>query len=82
LISLNIANLASAVLRREYINLSGDTACIPTSYRCVGLQPNPFGNAKPREQIIAEREGKKESDVLKEQIQKEWKPSVSLKVCI
>jgi hypothetical protein len=40
------------------------------------LQPNPFGSARPREQVIAEREGKKEMEVLKEQANKEWKPQV------
>lgn len=42
------------------------------------VQPNPFGAARPREQVIAEREGKKETEVLKEQAQKEWKPNVRL----
>ncbi|OAE33028.1 hypothetical protein AXG93_1913s1300 [Marchantia polymorpha subsp. ruderalis] len=42
------------------------------------LQPNPFGAARPREQVIAEREGKKETEVLREQAQKEWKPSIVL----
>ncbi|CAM6082052.1 unnamed protein product [Calypogeia fissa] len=41
-------------------------------------RPNPFGTARPREQVIAEREGKKETEVLKEQAQKEWKPSIVL----
>lgn len=40
------------------------------------VQPNPFGAARPREQVIAERTGKKETDVLKEQAAKEWKPNV------
>jgi hypothetical protein len=40
------------------------------------VQPNPFGAARPREQVIAEREGKKETEVLKEQAHKEWKPNV------
>ncbi len=40
------------------------------------MQPNPFGAARPREQVIAEREGKKETEVLKEQAHKEWKPNV------
>jgi len=39
------------------------------------VQPNPFGAARPREQVIAEREGKKETEVLKEQADKEWKPN-------
>lgn len=39
---------------------------------------NPFGAARPREQIIAEREGKKENELLKELAQKEWKPTVVL----
>jgi hypothetical protein len=39
-------------------------------------RPNPFGAARPREQVIAEREGKKETEVLKEQAHKEWKPNV------
>jgi len=41
------------------------------------LQPNPFGAARPREQVIAERTGKKEQEVLKEQAAKEWKKNVS-----
>jgi hypothetical protein len=40
------------------------------------IQPNPFGAARPREQVIAEREGKKETEVLKEQAHKEWTPTV------
>ena len=43
----------------------------------VSLQPNPFGAARPREQVIAERTGKKEQEVLKEQAAKEWKKNVS-----
>ncbi|KAH9307629.1 hypothetical protein KI387_035540 [Taxus chinensis] len=39
---------------------------------------NPFGNARPREQVIAEREGKPETEVLKEQAKKDWKPSMRL----
>jgi len=42
------------------------------------LQPNPFGAARPREQVIAERTGKKEQEVLKEQAAKEWKKNVSI----
>jgi hypothetical protein len=41
-------------------------------------RPNPFGAARPREQVIAEREGKKETEVLKEQAHKEWKPNLVL----
>jgi len=41
------------------------------------LQPNPFGAARPREQVIAERTGKKEQEVLQEQAAKEWKKNVS-----
>ena len=40
------------------------------------LQPNPFGAARPREQVIAEREGKNERDVLKEQANRYWKLQV------
>uniref|UniRef100_A0A0C9S7Y2 TSA: Wollemia nobilis Ref_Wollemi_Transcript_7299_1760 transcribed RNA sequence n=1 Tax=Wollemia nobilis TaxID=56998 RepID=A0A0C9S7Y2_9CONI len=39
---------------------------------------NPFGNARPREQVIAEREGKQETEVLKEQAKKDWKSSIKL----
>jgi hypothetical protein len=42
------------------------------------LQPNPFGAARPREQVIAERTGKKEQEVLKEQAAKEWKKNVNI----
>eukprot|EP00249_Psilotum_nudum_P012904 c24038_g1_i1 orf=169-1230(+) len=48
----------------------------PTAFK--PSRPSPFGNARPREQVIAEREGKKETDVLKEQVKKEWKPNVVL----
>ncbi|KAJ7552585.1 hypothetical protein O6H91_06G060900 [Diphasiastrum complanatum] len=41
-------------------------------------KPSPFGAARPREQVIAEREGKNETEVLKEQAQKEWKPNIVL----
>lgn len=37
---------------------------------------NPFGNARPREQVIAEREGKPETEVLREQAKKDWKSSM------
>ncbi|GLJ24221.1 hypothetical protein SUGI_0461860 [Cryptomeria japonica] len=39
---------------------------------------NPFGNARPREQVIAEREGKPETEVLREQANKDWKSSMRL----
>lgn len=32
---------------------------------------NPFGAAKPRESILANRVGKKEEDILKEEVLKE-----------
>lgn len=32
---------------------------------------SPFGAAKPRERVIAERAGKSEEDVLKEEVKKE-----------
>ena len=41
---------------------------------------SPFGAAKPRERVIAERAGKSEEDVLKEEVQKE-KIHVSLHGC-
>uniref|UniRef100_A0A7I4D283 CCHC-type domain-containing protein n=2 Tax=Physcomitrium patens TaxID=3218 RepID=A0A7I4D283_PHYPA len=41
-------------------------------------RPNPFGAARPREQVIAERTGKKEQEVLKEQAAKEWKKNIVL----
>ncbi|XP_024529600.1 eukaryotic translation initiation factor 4B2-like [Selaginella moellendorffii] len=41
-------------------------------------KPSPFGAARPREQVLAERQGKKEEDVFKEQAQKEWKGSIIL----
>lgn len=44
------------------------------------MQPNPFGAARPREQVIAERTGKKEQEVLKEQAAKEWKKNVCVVV--
>lgn len=46
------------------------------------LQPNPFGAARPREQVIAERTGKKEQEVLKEQAAKEWKKNVRAGVVV
>lgn len=45
------------------------------------LQPNPFGAARPREQVIAERQGVREADVLNELVKKEWKPTVGPPVC-
>eukprot|EP00244_Chara_vulgaris_P000178 TRINITY_DN1027_c0_g1_i2.p1 TRINITY_DN1027_c0_g1~~TRINITY_DN1027_c0_g1_i2.p1 ORF type:complete len:353 (-),score=67.21 TRINITY_DN1027_c0_g1_i2:344-1402(-) len=41
-------------------------------------KPNPFGAARPRERVIAEREGKSESELLKELAAKEWKPNIVL----
>ncbi|XP_024524330.1 keratin, type I cytoskeletal 9-like [Selaginella moellendorffii] len=41
-------------------------------------KPNPFGAARPREQVIAERLGKKETEILKEQAQRDWKPNAKL----
>ena len=32
---------------------------------------NPFGAAKPRESVLANRAGKKEEDILKEEVLKE-----------
>ena len=40
-------------------------------------QPNPFGAARPREAVIAERTGVKESDVVKTEAAA-WKPSLRL----
>eukprot|EP01018_Ginkgo_biloba_P019985 Gb_11731 [translate_table: standard] len=39
---------------------------------------NPFGDARPREQVIAEREGKQETEVLREQAKKDWKFTITL----
>eukprot|EP00897_Mesotaenium_endlicherianum_P000420 jgi/Mesen1/10379/ME000081S09772 len=41
-------------------------------------KPSPFGAARPREQVMAEREGKKEDEVLKELASKEWKTKLML----
>lgn len=32
---------------------------------------NPFGDAKPREQVIAQRVGRSEEDILKDEVKKE-----------
>eukprot|EP00250_Pteridium_aquilinum_P012235 c2058_g1_i1 orf=100-1032(+) len=50
---------------------SSSGAPSPTSVKST--RPNPFGAARPKEQVIAEREGKKETEVLKEQASREWK---------
>lgn len=50
---------------------SSSGAPSPTSNK--SSRPNPFGAARPKEQVIAEREGKKETEVLKEQASREWK---------
>ncbi|GJP60583.1 hypothetical protein CLOP_g17821 [Closterium sp. NIES-67] len=41
-------------------------------------KPNPFGAARPREQVIAERKGVTEADLLRELASKEWRPTVVL----
>eukprot|EP00898_Chlorokybus_atmophyticus_P006162 jgi/Chlat1/6547/Chrsp45S06019 len=41
-------------------------------------KPNPFGAARPREAIMAERQGKSEREILQEQAVKEWQPRVTL----
>jgi hypothetical protein len=41
------------------------------------LQPNPFGAARPREAVIAERTGVKEADVVKSEAAN-WKPKLRL----
>lgn len=55
---------------------SSSGAPSPTSVK--SSRPNPFGAARPKEQVIAEREGKKETEVLKEQASKEWKSQTVL----
>lgn len=55
-------------------------ACGPFSRSCsltVCCSQNPFGAAKPREQTLAAKQGKKEEDILKEELSKD-KFSVSL----
>lgn len=47
-----------------------------------GVQSNPFGAARPREQVIAERTGKNEGELLKELAEKEWKPTVSASITL
>lgn len=56
----------------------GSTANMSSASPAKTSRPNPFGAARPREQVIAEREGKKETEVLKEQAVKEWKPNLVL----
>ncbi|CAM6020341.1 unnamed protein product [Sphagnum balticum] len=56
----------------------GSTANMSSASPAKTSRPNPFGAARPREQVIAEREGKKETEVLKEQAHKEWKPNLVL----
>lgn len=54
---------------------STDSTASPAS---KSARSNPFGNARPREQVIAEREGKPETEVLREQAKKDWKSSITL----
>ena len=46
----------------------------------LSLLQNPFGAAKPREAVLATRVGKKEEDILKEEVLKE-KLAVSPSLC-
>ncbi|MCO5597412.1 hypothetical protein L7F22_051489 [Adiantum nelumboides] len=55
---------------------SSSGAPSPTSVKST--RPSPFGAARPKEQVIAEREGKKETEVLKEQANREWKSQIAL----
>ncbi|KAI5076142.1 hypothetical protein GOP47_0008207 [Adiantum capillus-veneris] len=55
---------------------SSSGAPSPTSAKST--RPNPFGAARPKEQVIAEREGKKETQVLKEQANREWRSQTVL----
>ena len=48
----------------------------PTSRRCPSPQ-NPFGAAKPREAVLAQRTGVKEEDILKADAAKDGAPSYS-----
>ncbi|KAJ7551974.1 hypothetical protein O6H91_06G037000 [Diphasiastrum complanatum] len=65
---------------RPRLNLQpkGASADAAPSAATRSSKPNPFGAARPREQVIAEREGKKETEVLQEQAKKEWTPTVVL----
>lgn len=56
----------------------GSASDIASSSPAKSSRPNPFGAARPREQVIAERTGKKEQEILKEQAAKEWKKNIVL----
>lgn len=56
----------------------GSASDISSSSPAKSSRPNPFGAARPREQVIAERTGKKEQEVLQEQAAKEWKKNIVL----
>eukprot|EP00899_Mesostigma_viride_P025526 jgi/Mesvir1/6158/Mv25340-RA.1 len=65
---------------RPKLSLAKRSADADSSARSkpASSKPNPFGDAKPREQIIAAREGKKEVEVLQEVVKKEWAPTIVL----
>lgn len=50
----------------------------PSPNSSKSSRPSPFGAARPKELVIAEREGKNETEVLKEQASKEWKSQTVL----
>lgn len=39
---------------------------------------DPFGNAKPREEVLAAREGKKEEEVIRQEAKEKYRPSLRL----
>lgn len=65
--------MSSATLPHNIYTGAAHLCMLPPAAACLppGRPQNPFGAAKPREAVIAEKLGKTEEEVLKEEVSKE-----------